>query len=157
MFCLKTAADGCETPLPAVLGLPRRMCSIAPTAACRSDTQTHKPTSENRRSCTESELNPRSLVYTGKKPETGNVRRRSACPNPQGILSRTKLRSGGAPCAGYEPAHNGKVLSCIQQLTAHSASTSAGRSTARNPHGESGALSAATGSRGHGLLHQAAP
>ena len=42
----------------------------------------------------ESGLNPRSLVYTGKKPETGNVRRRSACPNPQGIPSRARLRSG---------------------------------------------------------------
>ena len=64
------------------------------TAACRSDTQTHKPASENRRSCTESELNPRSLVYAGKKPETGNVRRWSACPNPQSIPSRARLRSG---------------------------------------------------------------
>ena len=152
MFCLKTEADDCKTPLPAVLGLPPQAVPSLrplPVALIRKRTsQLLRMGAHTQNRC----LIPAVRVYTGKKPETGNARRRSACHNPQGILSRTKPRSRPAHCVPrYEPARNGKFF------PAYSASTSAGRSAARNPHGESGALSAATGSRGHGLLHQAAP
>ena len=157
MFCLKTAADGCETPLPAVLGLPpQAVPSLRPLPAALI----RKLTSQLLR--IGAHARNRSLIpAVWFTPERNQKPEMSGAGRPAPILRAFQVGQScgqaGAPCAGYEPAHNGKVLSCIQQLTAHSASTSAGRSTARNPHGESGALSAATGSRGHGLLHQAAP
>ena len=158
MFCLKTAADGCETPLPTVLGLPpQAVPSLRPLPAAlirKLTSQLLRIGAHTQNRC----LIPAVRFTTGRnqKPEVSGTGR--PVPLPRAFQTGQSCGQAGAPCAGYEPAHNGKVLSCIQQLTAHSASTSAGRSAARNPHGEaqSGALSAATGSSGHELLHQAA-
>lgn len=76
LFCLKTAADGCETLLPAVLGLPpQAVPSLRPLPAAlirKLTSQLLRIGAHTRNRC----LIPAVRVYNGKKPETGNVRRR---------------------------------------------------------------------------------
>lgn len=116
LFCLKTEADGCETPLPAVLGLPpQAVPSLRPLPAALI----RKLTSQLLR--IGAHARNRSLIpAVWFTPERNQKPEMSGAGRPTTISRAFQAgqscgQAGAHRAPRYEPAHNGKVLSCIQR------------------------------------------